>query len=75
MTAIELRKRIESILTDVVFEYHGKAGCINPWNDHKFEVGFNNEIFRTYNNIEDVMKDPIYDGKCLNEIAEELDVD
>lgn len=74
MTAKDLRTEILTILNDVVFEYHGKVACINPWNEHKFDVGFNNEIARTYTDIDDLMADPIYDGKCLNEIAGEIEL-
>lgn len=72
MTAKDLRDEILSILNDVVFTYHGKTACINPFHEHKFEVGFGNEAIRTYEDIDDLMSDPIYDGKCLNEIADQI---
>lgn len=72
MTANSLKAEILSMLNDVVFQYHGKTACINPYNEHKFEVGFGNEVSRLYTDIEDLMADPIYDGKCLNEIADQI---
>lgn len=71
MTTADLRNIILSFTNDVVFEYHGKVGCINPWHEHKFEACFNNETVRNYDSIDKLMSDPIYDGKCLNKIVED----
>lgn len=74
MKAKELKNLILSLTQDVVFEYDGKVACINPWNESKIEVGYDNEI-KTYNNIDDVMNDPFYHGKSLVEIVETLNIE
>lgn len=74
MNSKSLKELIESLIQDITFEYNGKYACINPWNSKKFEVGFGEKI-KTYNNIEDVMNDRFYDGKSLNEISNDIDID
>lgn len=69
-----LRELIMSLTQDVVFEYDGAVACINPWSESKIEVGYDNEV-KTYDNINDVMSDPFYHGKSLQEISEKLDID
>lgn len=73
MTAQQLKSRIMSFTDDICFVYNNKDVCINPWNEEKFEVGFNN-IGKDYTNIDDLMSDKFFDGKSLNEIAKEIDL-
>lgn len=70
----DLKDLILSFTQDIVFEYDGAVACINPWNAHKFEVGYDHKV-KTYDNIHDLMEDPFYHGKSLSEIAEKLDID
>ena len=74
MKAKNLKELILSLTQDVVFEYDGAVACINPWNEAKIEVGYDNKM-KTYDNIEDVMNDPLYHGKSLQEISEQLNID
>jgi hypothetical protein len=74
MNAQELKNTILSFTNDVCFEYQGQRACINPWGLKKYEVGYA-DIGKTYTDIEDVMNDPIYFGKSLNEIAHLLKLD
>ena len=69
-----LKDLILSLTQDVVFEYDGAVACINPWNETKIEVGYDVKL-KTYDNIDDVMNDPIYHGKSLQEISEQLNID
>ena len=69
-----LKDLILSLTQDVVFEYDGAVACINPWNETKIEVGYDHKL-KTYDNIDDVMNDPIYHGKSLQEISEQLNSD
>lgn len=73
MTPDKLKNLILDFTDDVVFSYHGKTGCINPWNVHKFEVGFGS-IRKDYDSIEALMSDPIYDGFSLNQIADKIEL-
>lgn len=47
---------------------------INPWNETKIEVGYDDKM-KTYDNIDDVMNDPMYHGKLLQEISDQLCID
>ena len=73
MSKKELMELILSLTQDVIFEYDGAVACINPWNESKFEVGYDGKT-KTYDNISDVMNDPFYHGKSLSEICEKLDI-
>jgi len=73
MTPDILSNMILQFTDDIVFFFHGKSGCINPWNDHKFEVGFDN-ISKQYGGINDLMSDPIYDGFSLNQISDKIEL-
>lgn len=70
----DLKELILSLTQDVVFEYDGAVACINPWNEAKIEVGYDDNT-KTYHNIDDVMNDPFYHGKSLQEISEQLSID
>ena len=74
MKSKDLKNLILSLTQDVGFDYDGAVGCIYPWIEHNFEVGYDNKV-KTYDNIDDLLDDPFYHGKSLSEIAEELDID
>ena len=70
----KLKELILSLTQDVIFEYDGAVACINPWNETRIEVGYDDKM-KTYDNIDDVMSDPFYHGKSLQEISEQLNID
>lgn len=74
MNAQDIKNLIVSIVQDVVFEYNNKTCCINPYNKHKFELGYGNKV-KTYNDIDDLMNDKIFKGKSLYDIAESIDIE
>lgn len=74
MNADTLKELILSLSQDVTFLYEGVYACINPWNPHKIEVGYEDKV-KVYDNIDDVMSDRFYHGKSLNEISEKLNID
>lgn len=74
MNKDDLIVQILSLTQDVTFVYNEKCACINPWNENKFEVGFG-DIVKSYTDIDDLMNDPIYDGKTLSQICEKLDIE
>ena len=69
-----LKDLILSLTQDITFEYDGAYGCKNPWNTHKFEVGYDGKV-KTYSNIDELMKDRFYHGKSLSAIAEKMNID
>ena len=74
MEKTELKKQIMSLTQDITFEYHGKSACINPLAAEKFQVGFG-DVAKTYTNIKDLIEDPLYDGKSLSQICEDLKIE
>lgn len=57
MKSENLKALILSLTQDIVFEYDGGVACINPWNETRIEVGYDDKM-KTYDNIDDVMSDP-----------------
>lgn len=69
MTAKEIKDIILSFTNDVLLNYPGHDMIfINPWNDTKFEFSYK-DINKTYNSIDELMPDKIFNGKSLSEIA------
>lgn len=74
MKKSELKRQILSLTQDITFDYHGKTACINPWSEDRFEVGFG-DTAKTYSSIKDLMDDPLYDGKSLSQICDQLNIE
>lgn len=72
MKSNKLKNEITSCLCDICFDYHGKSACINPWNEHKIEVGFGDQVI-TFSAIEDLMSSKMFDGNSLYDICEKVD--
>ncbi len=67
----ELKQIISECCNDITFEYNGKAAGITSTVENyipTFQVWYGNEI-KEYKTVEDVMSDPFYDGKSLNDIS------
>lgn len=73
MTAIDIKTRIASLTDDIQFCYNGNSCFINPYNKYRFELSYV-DIDRVYTDIDDLMSDPIFDGKPLDEIAGEIEL-
>lgn len=72
MTAQQIKDIIMSFLNDVMLDYPDHDMIfINPFNENKFELSYD-DISKTYDNIDDLMTDRIFDGKTLTEIAPQL---
>lgn len=71
MTPIKFKNLILSFTDDILFDYDGEMGFINPWNANKFELSYG-EVDKTYDDINALMSDPIYHGASLNEIADKI---
>lgn len=57
----------------VLFEYKGKSCGVDPLTKNLFNIWFGNELISAYS-IEEVMGLIFFDGKSLNDIAEEIEV-
>ena len=72
MTAQQIKDIIMSFLNDVMLDYPDHDMIfINPFNENKFELSYD-DISKTYDNIDELMSDRIFDGKTLTEIAPQL---
>lgn len=74
MTKAELKDIIEGCCNDVIFTYLGKPSGITSEVENyipTFQVWHGEEMIKDYHNIDDVMNDPFYSGKSLNELIDE----
>lgn len=71
MKAIDIKNRICEIASHFTFTYNGKNCGVDPFSTDKFEM-WCGENEQTVHNIDDVMDSKFFDGKSLNEIANEI---
>ncbi len=69
----KLKKLILSLTQDVIFSYNNKEYCINPFSSNKFEVGAQDRVYN-FDCIDKLMSANIFDGKCLNDISERINI-
>ncbi|MBQ7794719.1 MAG: hypothetical protein IJ366_09430 [Clostridia bacterium] len=69
--ASKLKKRILEFATLVGFEYMGKNGYVDPFNENSFDLFFDG-VTVNVDSIEKVMGLPFFDGKSLSEICDKL---
>ena len=72
MTAIELRDRIKSLCTHVLFDYNGKECGVDPFNAKHFDMWYG-DTFMEPHSIDEVMKTPFFGGKALENIVDQLE--
>ena len=72
MTAIELRDRIKSLCTHVLFDYNGKECGVDPFNAKHFDMWYG-DTFMEAHSIDEVMKTPFFGGKALEDILDQLE--
>lgn len=71
MTIRQLKDYVESLTSHVVFEYGGKNCGIDPFSRNHFDMWYGDEYYKA-ESIDDVMNYPLFDGKSLTEIFEEI---
>ena len=71
MNIDDLKNLILSLTRDIEFRYNDAAGVISPYSDHEFNMGFRGDS-KDYDNIDELITDPFYDGKSLNEISNQI---
>lgn len=74
MNAVDLKDWILSFTQDIEFYYNDVHCLINPYNAHKFYMGYK-DIDKYYTDIDELMSDPIFDGKPLRDIAGQIELD
>lgn len=73
MNIFELYEMIDSLAGDIEFDYEGIHGAVCPFNRTNIAISYGDEA-QSHNCIEDVLNDRMFNGKCLKEIAEKLDI-
>lgn len=68
-----LAEMIASLAGDIDFEYNGKHGAVCPFSRTDIALSYGDES-HNHISVEDTMNDRMFDGKCLNEIAERIDL-
>ncbi len=74
MTAEKLKRVIESGMYDVEFDYQGKHGSVCFFGSDDISLCYNDEKEKSFQSVDDAMKDTEVFGKPLTEIAEELEM-
>lgn len=72
MTAKELRDRIDSICSHILFDYKGKECGVDPFNAKHFDMWYGGKFMEAHS-IEEVMESPFFDGKALEDIIDQLE--
>lgn len=67
----KLRNRISSLCTHILFEYEGRNCGIDPISKKEIDVWFGDD-FMTCRSVDEVMSAPVFGGKSLGEISEEV---
>lgn len=73
MTRKELYEYINSLAGDIDFEYGGLHGAVCPFSPEDISISFGHEE-RTHTSVDDAMNDKLFNGKSLNEIADQLKI-
>lgn len=71
MSRDNLKDRINSLASHILFDYNKKECGVDPINHHFFDVWYGEKTF-TAQSIDEVMNTPFFDGKALNEIFDEI---
>jgi hypothetical protein len=72
MTAEELKKTIDSLASHILFDYKGVSGGVDPFTHKSYDIWYGDDD-RHLTSIDEVMNCPLFGGKSLNEIAEDLE--
>lgn len=71
--AKEIKDRLLEFCTLMSFEYQGIECSIDPFNPNDFHINVGGDE-RDVDSIDKVMGTPIFDGSCLNDIADEIKI-
>lgn len=71
VTANELKDRINSICTHILFDYNGKGCGVDPFSEDNFDMWCGEDTM-TAKSIDEVMQTPFFNGKALQDIVDEI---
>lgn len=69
----KLFELINSLSCDIEFVYAEKNGSICPLSRNDIDLVYG-KLEKNYDSVDKLMSDNVFEGKCLNDIAEKLDV-
>ncbi len=69
----KLAEMINSLAGDIDFEYNGKHGAVCPFSRTDIALSYGEEA-HSHISVDDVMNDKMFDGKCLKEISEQIEM-
>lgn len=73
MIADDIKARLDEMATHILFDYNGKECGIDPLEYNKrYDVWYGESDY-TAKSVDEVMAVPLFDGKCLNEIADKIE--
>ena len=67
----ELKEWIDSLSSDIEFQYRGVWGSICPFSRENISVSYGKKE-RTFSSIEDVMNTSFIDGKAIKDVCEKF---
>lgn len=71
MSAEKIKARLDEMASHITFEYNGKACGVDPLSRTHYEMWYG-DMGMVAKSLDEVMTTPFYDGKSLEEIAEEI---
>lgn len=74
MTAQTLYDLIDSLVADIAFSYKGLDGAICPISRASIHIGYGGSEDNEYKSVSEAMSAPLFNGKSLNEIAEQIEI-
>lgn len=73
LKAEQIKNRLLEFCCLMVFEYHGIECSIDPFNSKDFHINCGGNE-QDVDSIEKVMGSPIFDGACLNDVADKIEI-
>ncbi|WP_312503955.1 hypothetical protein [Lacrimispora sp.] len=73
----DLKQIIADCCNDIVFSYNNVPSGITSEVENRIPTfqAWHGEDIKEYGSIDDVMNDPFYSGKSLNDLAESIEID
>ena len=72
MTADDLRNQLNTFFTDAWYEYNGKDYFFDWFAPNNIDVSASDDEYWKFQSVDELMSAPIFDGKSLNEIADQI---
>mgnify|MGYP004494292823 FL=1 len=72
MRASDLKERINSLCTEILFTYNGKDCGVDPFNEKHFDMWYGEDYIEA-DSIYEVMEYPFFDGKALKDIVNQIE--